>query len=346
LSDAKSYETEYEKLLRHIHNTPEHVKPQLGNPPKWLNEELPQYSKIRNLIQQLAKTHDNTTSKASYFTHNIIDLFSEALKTLIGPLNIEIDATLFLTKIDSVKVFLDYLLDYNDAMIGQDLCVAELTCLFFEKTYNNVLADQFNHGVCIQNFYFYLYFFWESFECVIAILLKYEKYNDIYNILHNPFHLHLLRLNKEICCSFVEFNPNFTYLNNLLQIDNSLPRRITKIGDITILREKKPIITKEILVNTDIILYQLSLTIDVNRFWFPTLYIFSPQHKTQIIWSRLNSKKYCLKLFPLFGVNSLNEFKDSLKKSEPKQRIGYNSAWDYAPNILDNIKLDEIGIYD
>ena len=60
------------------------------------------------------------------------------------------------------------------------------------------------------------------------------------------------------------------------------------------------------------------------------------------IWKKLRSKRFCEKILPLFGVESIDALKERLSKCSGDDKMGYNGAFERAPAILDCIKLDDI----
>ena len=51
------------------------------------------------------------------------------------------------------------------------------------------------------------------------------------------------------------------------------------------------------------------------------------------MWIKLSSKKYCQKILPLFGVNTIDEFKQLIKDNPVKERYGYSNSWTCIPRI-------------
>jgi hypothetical protein len=45
----------------------------------------------------------------------------------------------------------------------------------------------------------------------------------------------------------------------------------------------------------------------------------------------------------LFGVKTIQELKTILQQAQSQNPLGYPSAWDYAPEILSSIQIEEIG---
>ena len=114
-------------------------------------------------------------------------------------------------------------------------------------------------------------------------------------------------------------------------------------------REKQPIITRQSLVNADMVLYQLSSAYTPNSWggWFPKLYIYAEGWRSyrQPIWDKMVSRKHCQKLFPLFGVTKFDQLKEMVIRSEPEPSmpVSYPMAFDSAASILQSINLDDIG---
>ena len=59
-------------------------------------------------------------------------------------------------------------------------------------------------------------------------------------------------------------------------------------------------------------------------------------------WEYLKSRKYCEKLFNLFGVSSVEKLKESISKCTQNHNMRYSNSFMFAPTILDIIKLDDI----
>lgn len=121
-------------------------------------------------------------------------------------------------------------------------------------------------------------------------------------------------------------------------------------GDIVVNREKKPILTKESLANTDLVLYQLSTILPVPpsgrwyNYWFPRTYVY--YSGLQLIWQKLKSKKYCEKIAPLFGVSTASEIAEMVKESKADPKMSYSGCFECAIGVLNSIKLEDIGTLD
>jgi hypothetical protein len=345
LSNDDNYEAEYEKLLRNLYGKPEYSKPKLGNTPEWLNEETTDFSAIRDVIKQL-KNDNNNSNKSDFLARKAVDTFAVALKSLGLPLDKPIDGDLLLKRIDASKPLRDLLIDYVEALVSKDLAVGETMGNFFERFYNDLMDTREVKPCYPQNLEFYYYFIWEAFICTSATLLHYEKYAELNKLLFRTYFLDNRDGRGEYACSYVEFRHPFEVIEGLCKPESDRSNLITLAGDIAIKREKRPIITKDSIIDSDLILYQLSSLTNANWKWFPILYIYKYQHyqRSQSIWTRLQSKTYCKKIMLLFGVKSIDALKEQISKCEYDKDYRHQSSGAAAPNILNSIKVDEIGI--
>jgi len=343
LSDEDNYEEQYDKLLRNLHGKPEHRKPKLSPPPEWLNDEDVSLSAIRGLIKQLKGYSGGNSSKADFLIRKASDEFSLALNSFGLPLNEKANGDLILKQIDATKPLRDYFIEYIVALISKDMPIGEIASECFEKLYNDMIDSTLDLSSCYSdNLEIQRYFIWESFICTIAILLHYEKYADINAILARTYFLKE-RHNGEAASDFTAFRHHFNLIEYTCKPNSENPRFHTLAGEITVKREKKPIITQESIANADLVLYQMSCAFEAGYYrWFPTLYCYRSRYHQQSIWVRMKSKKHCEKLFPLFDVSTLEELKKLVSKCEYNREFSYQGSFDGAPNILNSITLEDI----
>ena len=121
------------------------------------------------------------------------------------------------------------------------------------------------------------------------------------------------------------------------------PRLYSLAGDILLKREKRPIITKDSIINADLLLYQMSRIFnlaDNGWHWFPhSCYYY--EHKQQI-WQKLISKSYCLKIMPLFGVDTIESLKEKINLCTHDIKMSYNNVYGNIPVISNSIEIEKI----
>jgi hypothetical protein len=340
------YEVEYEKLLRNIYEKPLYKKPALGVKPEWLENDTVSLSAIRDLIKQIRGYTGGNQSKADFLLRKAVDEFIETAKLYTLSQDKPVDEVL-LQVIDQSKGYRDLFVDYCEALIYSELPISKTIPFLFERLYNE-LHDATAKG-SYSNFDFEVYDFliWELFISITAVLLHFEKYMELYNILTHTYFLRDSFFSSTLkACDYTYFRAFCRTIEETCKKKCSNPRLFTLMGDILIKREKKPILTKESLTNADLILYQIYNILSQNGegrgYWYPMTYIYHQQ--LQPIWQRLKSKQFCNVVQPLLGVSNITDLKDVIKKGDEKMNIsGYSGSFETPLSILRNIKIEEIG---
>ena len=345
LSSDERFEASYEKLLRNLHNKPEHSKPPLGKMPEWLNEEAVSLTPLRATIKQLQAFDGKNKAKQEYLVRNAND---ELIKSLIelSP-NIDDDfANNLLKQLDVSKPLRDLFLDYVELLVANDYNVSTLLGEQFEHMFNDTLNPSGKNSYSQHESEFISFFLWETFICTTAILLHFERFSDLHSLLARTYFLRESWHSKTVkAYNFVVFREPLRTIEEICKPKSKNPRLYTLAGDIVVNREKKPLITQTSLANADLVLSQLSRVFDMTRdnsglHWFPNLYCY--YEGLQNIWVKLISKAYCQKIFPLFGVSSTGALRESVKKCVFDRETGYRNAFNPAPVILNSIELDKI----
>ena len=347
LSNEISYESEYEKLLRDIYNKPKYRKPALGKKPAWLEDESVDLSAIRDLVKQVRGFAGANQTKADFLLRKATDEFVVAAKQYIVPQDKPLDEA-FLMIIDQEKAFRDLFIDYCEALIYSGLSLVDAVAPLFEKLYNELHDIKGKRSYRDSDFDLINFIIWELFIDTTALLLHYERYLDIHDLLVRPYFLRCDHFNETVdTYGYYKFRTYSNTIEEVCKPKSSSPNRFTMAGDMIICREKKPILTKETISNADIVLYQLGTILNIptnggwGDYWFPTTYIYHPTK--QLVWQKLKSKSHCKKIAPLFEVDSIDKLKEAIKSSPTERDMRYPNAFEYAPNILYSIKIEEIG---
>jgi hypothetical protein len=349
LSNDELYEENYDQLLRNLHNKPVYSKPALGKMPEYLNDEGVSLSKLRTAVRQIEAYDGKNQTKVKIIICNFNIAFTSTLLELVPLQGEDFDQQL-LRQIDAAKPLRDLFLDYVEALITCDLDVGDILGNFFEQLYNGVYHIECRDRYEDSEFEFSFFMIWEMFICSTAILLHYENYQNLHNLLNRTYFLRERPTDEDMRPdTYVRFRSYSRYIEGPIKEKSENPRRFTLAGDIVTKREKKPIITKSALSIADVILYQLSCVYDFisassRGAWFPMLYPYlGSSYYTQMIWRKMVSLKHCQKLFPLFGVTDLTQLVTQITKNKPDHGIRYSGALDRAPVILDSITVEKVG---
>ena len=336
------YEIEYEKLLRNIYEKPMFKKPMLGSQPEWLENDTIDLSALRDTIKQIRGYTGVNTAKADFLLRKATGQFLETAKSY------KLDKTDdLLSVIDTTKSFRDMFVDFCEALIYSSMEISDTICSLLEYLYNDLHDATRKTSYCEAEFELYDYIIWEMLITCTAILLHYEKFETLHNIVCHTYFLRETYFSNSLkSCSYFKFAKYFRTIEECCKPNSRFKNKITLSGEMLVEREKKPILTKEALSNADIVLYQLGGVLDIcdeeSSYWFPMSYIY--HERIQSIWQKLKSKQYCNKVMPLFGVKTIDELKEIVKKQTLNRNVFYRGSFYPAPVILTAIKPDEIGV--
>lgn len=349
LSDESTYEVEYEKLLRNIYDKPLYSKPTLGKKPEWIDEEKTNLFPLKDIIKQIQGS--NTVIKRQSCIRKFKDAYIELLKTLwqknITP---EKEFSVFVESKQIRDCFLDYIITISENENEYIEYVSEA----FEDMYN-VLANTntFGSGTSESEIDIFRILIWELFILTITYLRHVKDYKGLnYLLTHSYYLISSSHGGRKIICNYTAFRHHSRYIEDVYKPTTDQNRKFTILGDeICNRREKLPVFSKQAIAEADLFLYQVHNALDTpqdtNRYsdsyWFPTFYVYLSEDY-DMEWERLKSKKYCLKMLDLFGVETIDMLKDRISKCTFEKDMKYIGAYRTAPNILSSINIEDIGV--
>ena len=338
------YEVEYEKLLRNIYEKPVFKKPAIGKKPDWLENDTVDLSRIRDINKQVRGYSGENPTKADFLLRKASDEFVSAAKQFICLGDKPHDEELLIA-IDQSKGFRDLFADYCECLIYSGLPVAETIGPLFERLYNELHTASTQGSYGAKDFEVFDFMLWELFIAATAIMLHYEKYADLHELLIRPYFLKDNFFGNRLKAdNYFQFRKYIQTIETECKPKSENPKRLSMTADILVHREKKPLLTKESLTNADLVLYQLGQVLDITEgeydYWFPNTYVYGSG--VQPLWQRLKSLSYCKRIAPLFGEDGVEGLKSRVQKSVYNPNMGYNHSFNAAPTILNSIKADEI----
>lgn len=343
-TEDDQYEIEYEKLLRSIYKKPIYKKPALGIKPAWLEDETIDLSSLRDILKQLRGYSGDNSAKVDFLIKKASDEFVNVAKQYVLPDNTDM-ADGILKIIDQTKPFRDLFVTYCEDLIYTGKLQGEILVNFFEQFYNELhkATGQFSYNE--KDFEIYDFMIWEFFICATVILIHYERFVDLRQLLVRPYFLKSNYLHED-----VEAEDYTAFYKHMYVLEEECkpkinPNLYTLRGEILMNREKKPLLTKQSIANADIVLYQLEKVLFPHKDlwgWFPKTYVYFDGR--QAIWKKLISKSYCQKIFLLFDANTVEELKEKIIFSiKVAHESIYHNSYKRILNILDSISVGEIG---
>lgn len=350
LSDQEIYEVEYEKLLRNIYEKPQYVKPKLGKRPEWIDEEKTNFFQLKDLIRQICGNNTDAKHRSCIerFQTRYIDDLKQYYKKDSSP---ERQYELFL----STKVIRDLFLDYIEAVFETESNYAEILVDNFETMYNQLTCvktfEPQANSVSRQDLDVFRNLMWELFIDMIVFMRHKKDYSAINTILTHTYFLAGNSFGGDIkICNYTAFRHYSEVVEQRYKPGTDMKNQFTLMGcTICKQREKLPIFSSKAIAEADLFLYQVYNAYEFPEdencrykpYWFPTCYVYV--ESVPIEWQKIRSRQFCQKMMVLFGVNSLEELKNVVKKCEYDGHIKYSRSWDAAPAILSYISVDEIG---
>ena len=192
---------------------------------------------------------------------------------------------------------------------------------------------------------------WEFFIDLTALLLYYEEYRVLHEVLAHSYYLRSSpKANLYQYTFYTAFWRSFSIIDRVCKPKCNNPHLFSLESQILVNRTSEPELTIDSIANADIILYQLSsIVIPQNKeiaklhigYWFPRSYVY--YREKQPFWDKMQSRRYCLKIAPLFGVSSIANLVKAVQESKADPHMRYSGDMSYVPGILSSIGLDQIG---
>lgn len=348
LADSSKYDSEFRLLVKSIYGETVYRKPELGNPPEWVTEEITfpvkkqiEFEEIKNQsnrhvkCQDFSKALDAVSVKIVSFNTNDIqnsdDYYLKYLERYKATIPLR-DEYLQLLKISSH-------IEKSESIIAN----------FFESTVNkcNSKSEAYSE---IKHILLH-----EMFIYTIAFYLKYTMYNEAGYILGKTYFNS--SYNNQDVSSFDMF-----YCENMQSLDEAMQVRDNKNyingeGALWLEDINMDICTRDELVLADIICFNYSIFSsqkNISAYWFPILYNYGTGYGHNLLqpWAKkLQSKEFVDSVLPLFNFDSIDEFKKRFIEVEKKnanneyRHFRYSNVYCIAPIICHYIKIDMIGLY-
>lgn len=343
-----NYEEEYEAILRIIFEEPSHRKPELGSRPEWLTAETPDnLYPVKDAVKSI--TAADLQRMKSLAARDFVDAYIEAMKQFYVK---NIDAETYLINFKAMKEYRDVFLDHLKAFSSSEHFGSTMADEF-ERLYNVLYcAKTFDPQTmsCGQNeFDLFRIHIWELFVCTVTYMLHYEMYTDIHDLLEHTYFMRVSGIGEEkrpVSYEWIRFHSRMIEEVIKPSLEGDMARKYTLTGHYVVKdREYLPIYSGKAMANADLFLYQVYKGLELDDLtwqygWFPQLYIYAEEYDS--MWKKLLSKRFCEKIMPIFGVNTIDELKERISKCVYDREYHYSGAYPAASAILTWIKVEDI----
>ena len=351
LSSDDVFEENYEKLLRNIFDKPSTKRPPLGTMPAYLETDepvfLPTAHKVTTIKNALLQEKQNTP----LYIQDYLDTFIKSLpqfaisETELNQSNVD---EVILKKIEELKALRDDFIEFMDVYLTYSVKFDhEKIHTFFEKLISYLEnIDEHNFP---SNSFGYLksdnlrFFYYELFLTFATIMIQRERFEELAFILQTPFIIEKKSTGELLQCTFSEFRQ---YVSSLNEHRNKMRQlnRVSITADLIKQRagEKYPF---ELLKDTDILLYYLSLLFPNNKsyyrgYWFPETSCY--RNRRMRILPKTVSERYFNKVKILFGVRDKTELASKIDEIEKSGNDRLNDFNYMVPTMRKGFAVEEM----
>lgn len=350
---SKEYSEGYEKLIRIVHNLPEHIKPPIGEFPERLK-----VSKLNNSnLESIILSFEERVEKNPFLINTLIEEFLEEFLDSIKKHKITFSCDEFdnivkeiYDKIYEYTPLRDSFIKFFEKVIRYTKQIDfefEVIITFFERIYE-LTTPKVGESYNVKYVIHYDFIIREIFLYLITISLYYKNYDFISNLLNSPYNFKSLSLSQNESQNFLTLDQRgsigtdkyFTYYYNL-KGNNPL----TGLGQLLIERMYSDFEINE-FVEADLLCCYISIiNLNDNYGWFPYTYIYKESDDFEL-FRRLTSKKHFEKVKDLFEVETVEDLKEKIQLSNiyfTRQRYGFSNAlFNYVKPINYYVNIDKI----
>lgn len=342
MSSNDIYELGYDQLLRDIYEKPLLRKPALGKMPSYLEADEPvllSTAQEQRMLKEKVAESTNLQTWIAKYCDKLIESLDQFKVTFRGGKTGDL-IEMIEKSIASMQVVNNDFITFVETVASNSECNGKQFVDFFEKLLQyyedkdiELASSTDSWHLCNDNYRFFNY---ELFLSFAAIMLKYERFDIIKEVVDTDYCILSNRLGRQIkALNFAEFQKhNYTldYYkgNNGYSPSSQVANLMRNYGGDKF----------NTWVEVDILLYYLSLIYGKpgNRMsmWYPTLSIYNRAFE---ILPKIASMRYFEKAKVMFDVGDKDSFKTLLVRTKDElQRDAYHRI----PNLKEGLSYDKV----
>lgn len=342
MSSNDIYELGYDQLLRDIYEKPLLRKPALGKMPSYLTADEPvllSTAQEQRMLKEKVAESTNLQTWIAKYCDKLIESLDQFKVTFRGGKTGDL-IEMIEKSIASMQVVNNDFITFVETVASNSECNGKQFVDFFEKLLQyyedkdiELASSTDSWHLCNDNYRFFNY---ELFLSFAAIMLKYERFDIIKEVVDTDYCILSNRLGRQIkALNFAEFQKhNYTldYYkgNNGYSSSSQVANLMRNYGGDKF----------NTWVEVDILLYYLSLIYgkpgDRMSMWYPTLSIYNRAFE---ILPKIASMRYFEKAKVMFDVGDKDCFKTLLVRTKDElQRDAYHRI----PNLKEGLSYDKV----
>lgn len=342
MSSNDIYELGYDQLLRDIYEKPLLRKPALGKMPSYLEADEPvllSTAQEQRMLKEKVAESTNLQTWIAKYCDKLIESLDQFKVTFRGGKTGDL-IEMIEKSIASMQVVNNDFITFVETVASNSECNGKQFVDFFEKLLQyyedkdiELASSTDSWHLCNDNYRFFNY---ELFLSFAAIMLKYERFDIIKEVVDTDYCILSNRIGRQIkALNFAEFQKhNYTldYYkgNNGYSPSSQVANLMRNYGGDKF----------NTWVEVDILLYYLSLIYgkpgDRMSMWYPTLSIYNRAFE---ILPKIASMRYFEKAKVMFDVGDKDSFKTLLVRTKDElQRDAYHRI----PNLKEGLSYDKV----
>ena len=347
LTNADSYDQEFQRLVRSLYGIDTYVKPELGPRPAWLESAPRTSAKTKNIFRELRREGIDSKRKQAVFRSHLSDLSSRFIEyekdSAFDVNNYEIYLQRFENIIPLRNEFLESFQQVPFVDSGERIIIDYL------EEISNQLDSLESPFEVVQIKKTVLY---ELFIYLIALYYRSRNYGAL-SYTFNRTYFNSGRGKYSEAKSYDMFRINNSNLSNAVnkRDQEGNIRYYNGTAHYWIEHINVDICSKDDFVFADTLCYNASLLIDNYEgfYWFPITYIYGSDRVFPQFANRLLSREHLIEFEEILGL-SHDSFINKYKSIEARIENGslreyrYGECFESAPLVMYFIKSDELGI--
>lgn len=342
MSSNDIYELGYDQLLRDIYEKPLLRKPALGKMPSYLEADEPvllSTAQEQRMLKEKVAESTNLQTWIAKYCDKLIESLDQFKVTFRGGKTCDL-IEMIEKSIASMQVVNNDFMTFVDTVASNSECNGKQFVDFFEKLLQYYEDKDIELASSTDSWHLsndnYRFFNYELFLSFAAIMLKYERFDIIKEVVDTDYCILSNRLGRQIkALNFTEFQKhNYTldYYkgNNGYSSSSQVANLMRNYGGDKF----------NTWVEVDILLYYLSLIYgkpgDRMSMWYPTLSIYNRAFE---ILPKIASMRYFEKAKVMFDVGDKDSFKTLLVRTKDElQRDAYHRI----PYLKEGLSYDKV----
>ncbi len=333
LSDPANYSQNFEQLLRWIYDKPLYIKPEVGEPPAYLDDNA---NPIRLRTTPLYRRAINSITDGKDTADGAIEEYLTSLAGELEKFRIDHDGDQMPKYVrENIEAFIPYRNEAIQVFNAISLYRDTDTCRqSIQRFFEAILPYQEKpEGVVshrrwdFDNFRFIVH---ELFLYLISFFISREKFPSAEYFLASPYYLPgRTDHGNDAMVTYVEFRHHMSSLSG----EDEQHQKVPGFHRASLLRERcnDSILPFKALMQSDFVLFlrQHLLNIDTFSYWWPETLVFTDHFPRPFeVFSRSSSNKYFSTVQQLIGANSKDHIEQVLEEFESGERQlpkwGYN----------------------